>query len=33
MSVCFLFLVDVREGSGGLGCWCSAADVAAEASS
>ena len=31
LSVCFLFLVDVREGSGGLGCWGSAADVAAEA--
>ena len=27
------FLVDVREVSRGSGCWCSAADVAAEASS
>ena len=33
LSVCFLFLVDVREGSEVSGCWCSADDVAAEASS
>ena len=24
LSGCFLFLVEVREGSGGSGCWCSA---------
>ena len=33
LSGCFLFLVDVHEGSGGSGCLCFAADVAAEASS
>ena len=33
LSGCFLFLVEVRDGSGGSGCWCSAADVVAEASS
>ena len=33
LSGCFLFLVDVREGFGGSVCLCSAADVAAEASS
>ena len=33
LSGCFLFLVDVREGSEVLGCWCCADDMAAEASS
>ena len=33
LSVCFLFLVDVLEGSEVSGRWCSADDVAAEASS
>ena len=29
-NIFYLFIVDVREGSAGSGCWCSAADVAAE---
>ena len=33
LSCCSLLLVHVREGSGGSGCWCSAANVTAEASS
>ena len=33
LSGYFLFLIDVREGSEVSGCWCSADDVAAEASS
>ena len=33
LSGCFLFRVDIREGSGRSGCWCSADDMAAKASS